>query len=64
MKKKESQEHRKKTEKELEKEIIDSRKRLHDLRLELFSGKVKNIKEIRAVRKSIAIFETFRKEKQ
>ena len=63
MKKKELQEYRKKMGGGLKKEIQDLRKKLHELRLQLFSGKVKNIKEIRTAKKDIATLATILKEK-
>lgn len=46
---------------ELEKEIREFRARLEALRFDLAAGKVKNIKEIKAVRKSIAQLLTLRR---
>lgn len=63
MKRKELQEYRNKSVIELEKELRVYRERLNSLKLDLAAGKVKNIKEIRSLKKSIAQFITFIKEK-
>ena len=39
---------------ELKKLLQDSREKLRQLKFDLYSGKVKNIKEIRQIRKDIA----------
>lgn len=54
MKRKELQTHKAKSVAELEKEIREARARLRALREDLVQGKVKNIREIRAVRRTIA----------
>lgn len=43
-----------KSEKELRKLLAEKRERLRTLRFDLASGKVKNVREIRAIRKDIA----------
>lgn len=45
---------RQKSEKELEKTLIDLRDKLRELRFNLAGGKVKNIKEIHQTKKDIA----------
>ncbi len=45
---------RKKSERELQEELFKKREELRLLRFNLASGKVKNIREIRAVKKDIA----------
>ena len=62
MNKKELQTDRSKASTERHKEIQDSRVRLNDLRFDLASGKVKNVKEIRSLRKKIAYLLTIEKE--
>jgi len=62
MNKKELQTYRSKASTERHKEIQDSRVRLNDLRFDLASGKVKNVKEIRSLRKKIAYLLTIEKE--
>ena len=47
-------EFKQKSEKELRKILIDSRERLRQLRFNLASGKVKNVREIRKLKKDIA----------
>ncbi len=54
MKKKDLKDWKSKTILEINNEIIGERKKLGSLRLELISGKVKNIKSIRTTRRSIA----------
>lgn len=61
MKKKELQSKKEKPVVELEKEIREFRARLESLRFDLAAGKVKNIKEIKAVRKNIAQLLTLRR---
>jgi len=61
MKRKEFQTKKEKPVAELEKEIREFRARLESLRFDLAAGKVKNIKEIKAVRKSIAQLLTLRR---
>lgn len=48
------QELRQKSKEELEKFLQDSRERLRQLKFDLASGKVKNIREIRRIRRDIA----------
>lgn len=43
-----------KSKKELQKILIEQKERLRSLRFDLVSGKVKNVKEIRWVKKNIA----------
>lgn len=45
---------RKKTEKELQKTLQELREKLMQLRFDLASGKVKNVREVRGVKKDIA----------
>lgn len=45
---------RKKSKKELQKMLIDHRERLRNLKFDLASGKVKNVREIRKLKKEIA----------
>ncbi len=45
---------RKKTKKELNRSLREKRERLRQLRFDLTSGKVKNVREIRAIKKDIA----------
>ncbi len=45
---------RKKSDNELEKMLEEKRKRLYQLRSDLVAGKVKNVREIRMVKKDIA----------
>lgn len=54
---------RKKAKEELEKMLIEKRKRLLQLRFDLKAGKVKNIREIRETKKDIARILTILKEK-
>lgn len=61
MKRKEFQSNKEKPVAELEKEIREYRARLEMLRFDLAAGKVKNIKEIKAIRKSIAQLLTLRR---
>ena len=48
------QELKQKTEEELKKLLQDNREKLRQLRFDLSSGKVKNIREIRSIKKDIA----------
>ena len=48
------QELRQKTKSELQKLLIDVREKLRQLRFNLASGKVKNVREIRKIKKEIA----------
>jgi len=54
---------RQKSEKELQKLLQDSREKLRQLRFDLASGKVKNVREIRQIRKDIARILTILKTK-
>ena len=54
---------RQRTESELKKTIEENREKLRDLRFNLASGKVKNVREIRKLRKEIARIITLLKEK-
>ncbi len=45
---------RKKSKEELNKILYDSREKLRQLRFDLVSGKIKNVKEIRSLKKEIA----------
>lgn len=54
MKKKDLNLHREKPVLEIEKEIREARARLEGLTFDLAAGKVKNIREVRAVKRSIA----------
>lgn len=48
------QELRQKPKEELQKLLIDNRERLRQLKFDLASGKVKNVREIRQIKKDIA----------
>jgi large subunit ribosomal protein L29 len=52
-----------KTESELKKMIQDWREKLRQLRFDLAAGKVKNVREIRIIKKNIARILTILKEK-
>ncbi len=54
---------RNKTKDELEKTLQDLRERLRQLRFDLASGKVKNVREIRKIKKEVAKILTILKEK-
>ncbi len=54
MKKKELSEYKNKTLKELHKDLANLRERLVNLKFDLAAGKIKNIRDIRAIKKSIA----------
>jgi len=60
----EIQELRQKTEEELKKFLSEIRDRSRVLKFDLASGKVKNVREIRAVRKDISRTITILKEKK
>lgn len=45
---------RQKPKSELQRLLIDNRERLRQLRFDLVSGKVKNVREIRKIKKNIA----------
>lgn len=62
MKRKEFQAQKEKPVAELEKEIREYRARLEALQFDLAAGKVKNIKEIKAVKKNIAQLLTIRRD--
>lgn len=55
---------RKKPKTELQRMLSSSQEKLRKLRFDLASGKVKNIREIRALRKEIAQILTILKEKK
>lgn len=57
------QELKQKSNKELTKLLIESRERLRNLKFDLASGKVKNVRQIRALKKEIARTLTILKEK-
>lgn len=57
------QELKQKTKKELEKFLVENQTKLQQLRFELITGKVKNIKEIREIKKNIAKTKTLLNEK-
>ncbi len=59
MKKKDIQEMKNKSIPELQKLVVDGAERLRALRFDLAAGKVKNVAELREVRKSIARAKTF-----
>ena len=63
MKKKNLQELRNKAAAELEKDLALNRERLRALKFDLAAGKVKNIKEIQTVKKTIAQILTILKTK-
>jgi len=54
MKKKDFQQFKNKPLPELQKDLVDNQERLGKLKFDLAQGKVKNIREIRDVRKNIA----------
>ncbi len=54
---------RQKSSEELKRVLKDSRNRLRQLRFDLASGKVKNVREIRALRKDVARILTLIKQK-
>jgi len=62
MKRKQILEIKNKSAGELEKMLIEGRKKLNLLRFDLVSGKVKNVKEIKEVKKNIARLITFLKD--
>lgn len=64
MKLKERQELKIKPEAELEKMLKEQREKLRTLRFDLVAGKVKNVGELRNVRKQIARLITFIQQKQ
>ena len=49
---------RKKTKEELRRILFDKREKLRQLRFDLAGGKVKNVREIRKIKKDIAIILT------
>lgn len=58
-----TEELRKKTLEELNKLLIESKKKLQDLKFDLSLGKVKNINIVRGLKKDIARIQTIIKEK-
>ncbi|MBU4481001.1 50S ribosomal protein L29 [Patescibacteria group bacterium] len=54
---------REKSKEELQKLLQENRERLRQLRFDLVSGKVKNVKEIRETKKDIARIQTLLKSK-
>lgn len=58
-----TEELRKKTKEELQKLLIDRREHLRSLKFDLASGKVKNVRSIRELRKEIARILTLSKQK-
>jgi ribosomal protein L29 len=64
MKKKIFQETKNKSTVELQKDLVGHRERLRVLKFDLAAGKVKNIKEIQSVKKTIAQILTILKIKQ
>ena len=54
---------RQKTESELKKILRESREKLRQLRFDLVAGKVKNVREIRKIKKEIAQILTLLKQK-
>jgi len=55
---------RQKTEKELQRLLTEKRDKLRELRFDLVSGKVKNVGEIRKIRRNIARILTIINEKK
>lgn len=55
---------RQKTESELRKLLQESRERLRSLRFDLASGKIKNVREIRKIKKDIAKISTLLNEQK
>ena len=55
---------RQKTESELRKLLQESRERLRSLRFDLVSGKIKNVREIRKIKKDIAKISTLLNEQK
>lgn len=53
---------REKSQAELQKILMENRERLRQLRFDLAAGKVKNIREIRGIKKDIARIQTLLKE--
>lgn len=64
MKKKEIQELKRKPRAELQNLLETSKERLRTLKFDLAAGKVKNVKDLRAIRKNIARILTFLAEKK
>ena len=64
MKKKELETYKSKSLAELEKDLRSFREHLSELRFNLAAGKVKNIREIRHIKKAIAIVLTHMNKKQ
>lgn len=63
MKKKEIKELKVKPAAELQKMAVDLKNKLWQLKIDLASGKIKNIKEIRRVKKTVARIYTWLKQK-
>lgn len=63
MKKNDLKELRGKSVKLLEKELAEKKSRINDLRFDLSLGKIKNVREIRQLKKSIAQILTLIREK-
>jgi len=63
MKKKEFQEYKNKSKAEILKDLANYREKLANLKFDLAAGKVKNIREIRLVKKTIAQLLTLLKNK-
>ena len=59
-----AQDLQKKTEKELIKMTVDSKTKLQQLRFDLPSGKIKNVREIRKLRREIARIATLLTQRQ
>lgn len=54
---------RQKSKSELQKILVDSREKLRQLRFDLAAGKVKNVREVRKIKKDIAKVLTLLKQK-
>lgn len=55
---------RKKSKKEMNRLLLEKRERLRELRFDLASGRIKNVREIRQLRKDIARILTLLKEEK
>ncbi|HEY4499756.1 MAG TPA: 50S ribosomal protein L29 [Candidatus Paceibacterota bacterium] len=64
MKKKALEQLRNKPEAELREEMKKKKDTLWDMQVDLQSGKVKNVREIRSIKQTIAIIQTVLREKQ
>ena len=64
MKRKELEQLRNKPEPELHEDMKKKKDTLWDTQVDLRAGKVKNIREVRALKQAIAIIQTILKEKQ